>query len=160
MIRKATAEDLPFIHELYMHPETNPYLLYEPMEIDNFKSIFAELIDKGVKYVFINEEGKSAGMFKLVPLTFRTDHIAYLGGVAIHPDFMGKGYGKEMMQEILLMAKRVGFKRVELSTATINQKAISLYEKYGFEKEGVLRKYSYLKKEDKYLDEVLMACLL
>ncbi len=98
-------------------------------------------------------------MFKLDPLTHRTDHIAYLGGLAIHPDFSGKGHGRQMIKEILAYAKQQGLLRIELSTATINQKAIRLYEKMGFEKEGILRKYTHLKKEGKFLDEVSMAYL-
>jgi putative acetyltransferase len=99
-------------------------------------------------------------MFKLAPLTHRTDHIAYLGGVAIHPDFAGKGLGDYMLREILALAKQSGLLRIELSTATINDRAIRLYEKTGFQKEGVLRRYTHLKSEGRFLDEVLMSCLL
>lgn len=159
MIRKATTSDFDFIFDLYMHPDVNPYLLYPVMDADSFKPVFNELIEKGIKYVYIDSEGKPAGMFKLIPLTFRTDHIAYLGGLAIHPSFSGKGLARQMLQEILLFAKRIGIKRIELSTATTNQKAIRLYERAGFEKEGILRKYTHLEKEDKYLDEVMMSYL-
>ena len=38
-------------------------------------------------------------------------------------------------------------------------KAIRLYEKAGFEKEGVLRKYSRMKNENIFLDEVMMSWL-
>jgi putative acetyltransferase len=31
MLRKATQADFSFVYELYMHPQTNPYLLYEEM---------------------------------------------------------------------------------------------------------------------------------
>jgi len=34
-----------------------------------------------------------------------------------------------------------------------------LYEKAGFVKEGVLKKYTWLKNENKFLDEVMMAYL-
>jgi putative acetyltransferase len=96
-------------------------------------------------------------MFKLIPLTYRTSHIAYLGGLAVHPVFAGKGYGLAMLKEILAYAKQLGFLRVELSVASVNDKAIYLYEKAGFVKEGVLRKYTYLKSENRFLDEVMMA---
>lgn len=159
MMRKANATDFDFIYGLYFHPEINPFLLYEPMDAPSFRPIFAELIDTAVLYVF-EHEGVKAGMSKLVPLTHRTDHIVYLGGVAIHPDFAGKGLGKRMILEVLEMARKTGFLRVELSTATINERAIRLYEKTGFQKEGVLRRYCHLKSEGRFLDEVLMSCLL
>jgi RimJ/RimL family protein N-acetyltransferase len=159
MIRKARTSDFEFIYGLYFHPEINPFLLYEHMDAPSFQPIFKELMDTGVLYVF-DHEGEMAGMSKLVPLTHRTDHIVYLGGVAIHPDFAGKGLGEQMILEVLEHAKKSGFLRVELSTATINERAIRLYEKTGFQKEGVLRRFCHLKSEGRFLDEVLMSCLL
>jgi RimJ/RimL family protein N-acetyltransferase len=64
-----------------------------------------------------------------------------------------------MMQEILSVGKEMNLLRIELSTACINEKAISLYEKAGFAKEGILRKYTWLKSENRFLDEVMMAYL-
>jgi RimJ/RimL family protein N-acetyltransferase len=159
MIRKAADEDIAFIYGLYMHPAINPWLLYELMNIETFRPIYTDLLQKGIKYIFL-QEGQPVGMFKLIPLTHRTDHIAYLGGVAIDPGFGGKGYGQQLISEILSFSRQQGFKRVELSTATINEKAIRLYEKNGFVKEGVLKNYTYLKKEGKFLDEVMMAVLI
>ncbi len=159
MIRLATTNDFDFIYGLYMHPLVNPYLLYEQMSKTDFQAVYDDLVTKNLVYVYL-QENTLVGMFKLVPLTYRTSHIAYLGGVAIHPDFGGKGLGKKMMQAILDFSKAQGLKRIELSTATINERAIRLYESVGFEKEGILRSYTYLKSEDRYLDEVMMAYLI
>jgi putative acetyltransferase len=158
MVRKITNADFDFIYGLYMHPGVNPYLLYEMMDVKPFLPIFNELLENGIIYVF-EDEGKAVGMFKLIPLFHRNSHMAYLGGVAIHPGFSGKGYGKKMMEEIIASGKKMGLVRIELSTATTNDKAISLYEKAGFEKEGVLRKYTHLKSEGRFLDEVIMSYL-
>lgn len=156
MIRKATTSDFDYICSLYMHPQVNPYLLYEMMDAAAFKPIFDDLLSKEVKYIF-ETDGKAVGMFKLIPLQHRNSHIAYLGGLAIDPAFSGKGYGLKMLNEIIDYVKAKGFLRVELSVATINEKAIRLYEKAGFEKEGVFRKFTYLKSEDRFLDETVMA---
>ena len=51
MIRKATAADFNYLYKLYMHPQVNPFLLYEMMDANSFKPIFDELLSKGVKYV-------------------------------------------------------------------------------------------------------------
>jgi putative acetyltransferase len=113
-------------------------------------------LSRGVKYIFEND-GKPAGMFKLIPQLHRTAHIAYLGGLAIHPQYYGKGLGQTMIAEILALGLQQGFLRIELSVATNNERAIRLYEKCGFKREGLLRKYSYLKKEDRYIDEIIMS---
>ena len=158
MTRKINAADFEWIYGLYMHPETNPWLLYEMMDKESFQPIFNELLEKEIIYVYA-EDNSAVGMFKLIQLQHRNAHMAYLGGLAIHPDFSGKGYGKKMMQEILALGKEMNLLRIELSTASINEKAISLYEKAGFSKEGILRKYTWLKSEDRFLDEVMMSYL-
>ena len=158
MVRLATDADFGFIEELYFHPQTNPFLLYEMSEKPHFRGIFDDLIMKQIVFVFEND-GERIGMFKLAPWTFRTSHIAYLGGVAIHPQFAGKGFGTQMLHEILALGKELGYRRIELSTATINEKAIHLYEKVGFEREGILRHYTFLKSENRFLDELMMSIL-
>ena len=155
----ATSEDFDLIYGLYMHPVINPYLLYEQMEKAEFQPIFDDLITRKIIYICYNDDLKAVGMFKLFQMPYRNAHISYLGGVAIHPDFGGKGFGKKMMQIVLNMCEEQGAKRIELSTATTNINAIRLYESVGFEKEGVLRNYTFLKSENRYLDEMVMSYL-
>ena len=141
-----------------MHPATNPWLLYEAMDEDSFTPIFNDLLEKGIIYIF-SHNNNDAGMFKFIHQPHRNSHITYLGGLAIHPNFAGKGYGTKMMEEIILLGKETGVLRIELSAATINEKAIALYEKMGFKKEGVLEKYTWLKSENRFIDEVMMRYL-
>ncbi len=159
MIRKATTKDFEFIYELYMHPQINPYLLYEQMDTLAFLPIFEELVSKQVLFVY-EDETKQIGMCKLVPQQHRNAHIIYLGGVGIQVSQSGKGHGLNMLQEIKTYASNSNFSRIELSVATINVRAVHLYEKAGFVKEGIMKNFTYLKEEDTFLDEVLMACLL
>jgi putative acetyltransferase len=60
----------------------------------------------------------------------------------VHPDEQGKGIGKQIFQNLLEEIKRhhpdIG--RVELIARESNTKAITLYEKLGFKKEGRLEK--------------------
>lgn len=160
MIQKAMIKDINFFYELYMHPAINPFLLYEPMDEAAFNPIFTELVQKELVFIYFNEERLPVGMFKLVPHTYRSAHIIYLGGVAIHPRWAGKGYGFLMMEAIIDYARKTGFLRIELSVAVQNLKAISLYEKVGFEKEGTLKKYTYLKEKNIFIDEILMAYIV
>ncbi len=158
MLRPATSSDYDFIYGLYFHPLVNPYLLYEMDEAANFVTIFQTLMQSNVLYIF-EKEGVAVGMCKLISLAHRTNHIAYLGGVAIDPEQSGKGLGQTMLHEILVFCKEKGILRLELSTATHNEKAIRLYEKMGFEREGILRCYTHLKSEGRIIDELLMSYL-
>ena len=54
MIRIAQPADFDFIYELYMHPQVNPFLLYEPMERESFKPIFEDLLERAVKLLYGN----------------------------------------------------------------------------------------------------------
>lgn len=156
MIRLATHDDFDFIYGLYMHPAVNPFLLYEHMDRQSFMPIFSELLANNQKFVF-TDNGVSCGMCKLIPLKYRTSHIVYLGGVAIDPTQSGKGYGLAMLNDIIDYAKQQQFKRIELGVATINKKAIAVYQKAGFEHEGVLKNYSYFPSDGRYVDEAVMA---
>lgn len=158
MHRKALPSDFDFFYALYMHPAVNPYLLYEWMDATAFQPIYEDLLRQGVLYVY-QHEGVPAGMFKLVRLLHRTAHVAYMGGVAVDPQFAGQGLGAKLIQEVLDLGKTLGLRRIELSAALNNERAIRLYEKMGFEKEGILRQYTWLISENRFLDEVLMSFL-
>jgi len=156
MIRKATQGDFNFIYDLHIHPQVNRFLFYEIMTAEKFKVIFDELLEEDILYVY-EEESISIGMFKLSHKLHRASHIAYLGGVAIHPSFSGKGHAQRMLHQIILLGKERGILRLELAVSVINTKAVHIYEKAGFEKEGLLKKYIYLKNENLFLDDILMA---
>ena len=159
MLEKVIAKDFSYIYELYMHPEVNPYLLYEMMGLETFRPIFDELLKDEVLYLY-KEGDETLGMCKLVRQKYRDEHKLYLGGVAIHPDHFGKGFGRKMMLEIIDFCKKNAVLRIELTVAVQNEKAIQLYESVGFTKEGVLKKYTYLKSMNQFIDEVLMSNLL
>lgn len=156
MTRKATENDLLFIYDLYMQPQANPHLMYEKMDLEQFQPIYQDLLKDEVKYIFEDNQ-QAVGMFKLIPLKFRSSHVAYLGGVAIHSDFAGKGFGLKMMNAIINLAAERGIARIELSAGIANERAIELYKRAGFEEEGVLRKYTHLKSEGRFIDEMLMS---
>jgi putative acetyltransferase len=159
MYRLADGSDVDFIYHLYMHPVINPWLLYEMMEEAEFLPIFDELVAK--KSLFVYYEGTDRiGMFKLVPQKYRNSHIIYLGGIGIHPDYWGKGYGSMMLKEVIDLVKSMGYSRIELTVASVNAQAIRTYEKAGFSNEGTLKKYTYLKSENRFIDEQVMALLL
>jgi RimJ/RimL family protein N-acetyltransferase len=156
VIRKATQNDFDFIYHLHIHPQVNRFLFHEISSAEEFKPIFNELLDQDILYVYEADDAL-VGMFKLTPKQHRCAHISVLGGVAVQPPFSGKGHAQRMLQEIIMLGKEKGVLRLELGVSTINKKAIHIYEKAGFEKEGFFKKYIYLKNENLFLDDVLMA---
>lgn len=83
-----------------------------------------------------------------------TRHVATLG-MAVAPEWRGKGVGKALMHESLRWAREVGVEKVLLSVYPGNAAAIGLYRKFGFTEEGRLVRQS--RKSYGYEDEILMA---
>jgi ribosomal protein S18 acetylase RimI-like enzyme len=159
MIRIATQNDFEYIFALYMHPVNNPWLLYEQIGPDEFRTIYNELIARNSLYIY-SEGGKDMGMFKLQPMKYRNSHIIYLGGVAVDPVSREQRAGSRMIAEALAKVKEMGFTRIELTVGTENARAIRLYERAGFEIEGRLKNYSFLKSENRYIDEYVMGLII
>lgn len=69
-----------------------------------------------------------------------------------------KKYGTEALQLIVDYGFSVyNLHRIELQVYDFNERAIHVYEKLGFKKEGVLRDYLYF--EDQYHDAIVMSML-
>jgi putative acetyltransferase len=71
--------------------------------------------------------------------------IAHLGGLAVHPDFRGRGIADDaarLLQRYLLL--ELGFHRLELACYGFNDRAIRHAERVGFVREGVKRR-AYLR---------------
>jgi RimJ/RimL family protein N-acetyltransferase len=156
MLIPATTKDFDFFYSLYMHPQVNPYLLYEMMDEQSFAPIYNDLLQQNVLYKYADDETE-VGICKLLFLKHRNSHIVYLGGFAVHPAHGGKNYGYKMLQQIIAFVKERNILRIELSTSVENIKAITLYKKAGFMQEGIFKKYTHLKSENRFIDEVVMS---
>ncbi|MDE9517558.1 GNAT family N-acetyltransferase [Xenorhabdus bovienii] len=79
-------------------------------------------------------------------------------GISVDADYSGKGIGSKMMEFAIDYAFNwLAAVRIELEVFTDNEKAIALYTKFGFEKEGVLRKASL--KNGQYCDVMAMSII-
>ncbi|KOO51574.1 GNAT family N-acetyltransferase [Viridibacillus arvi] len=70
----------------------------------------------------------------------RTKHVGTLG-IVVSEKLIGQGLGRILMEELINWAPSNGVtKKIRLVTREDNVFAIELYEKLGFEKEGLLKK--------------------
>jgi predicted GNAT family N-acyltransferase len=72
-------------------------------------------------------------------------------------DNRGRGIGPRLMNQALKQAFATGFVRVELSVRADNMRAIRLYEKFGFVREGVLRDAVFV--DGEFYDTIAMALI-
>ena len=87
----------------------------------------------------------------------RQRHVAGLG-MGVADDLTGKGIGTALLRELLDAADNwLDIKRIELTVFHDNATAISLYERHGFEREGLLRAYAF--RDGSYVDAITMARL-
>ena len=85
-------------------------------------------------------------------------HVTKLG-VSVRKEWRDQGIGRALMERAIAWARETGIvKRIELHVTVRNPRAIHLYEKLGFEKEGKIRRGLF--KNGQYLDLWLMALLL
>lgn len=66
------------------------------------------------------------------------DKVGILEDMIIHPDYQGKGFGKQLINYALKCSKENGLKRITLLTDYNNEKAISFYNKNGFNKSTMI----------------------
>ena len=79
--------------------------------------------------------------------------------IYIHQDFQNVGLGSALIMEGILLSRKRGLHRIELSVVVDNHAGVHLYEKVGFQKEGVKRQ-NYLGEDGNYHDEFVMGILL
>lgn len=79
-------------------------------------------------------------------------------GMGLLPEYRGRGLGSKLLASVLEHAKRFGLEKVELNVYTSNTPAIELYKKFGFEQEGLIRKYRKL--DGQYFDCLAMGKFL
>lgn len=85
----------------------------------------------------------------------RLRHSASIG-IMVHKDYQNKGVGTALMKALIDIADNwLMLVRVELTVFEDNEKAICLYNKCGFEKEGI-KKLAGIR-NGKYVNELIMA---
>jgi RimJ/RimL family protein N-acetyltransferase len=84
----------------------------------------------------------------------RTSHKVEFG-VCVLKEYWGYGIGKKFLEECIHWADANGIKKISLNVLETNEKAVRLYQKYGFEVEGILKKDKHLS-DGKYYNTVLM----
>ncbi|MDX5629652.1 MULTISPECIES: GNAT family N-acetyltransferase [unclassified Brenneria] len=84
----------------------------------------------------------------------RLAHIVEFG-VCVLKDFWGYGIGKHLLTASIAWADANGIKKMALSALETNVRAINLYQRFGFEIEGILKNDKILC-DGKYYNTVVM----
>jgi putative acetyltransferase len=107
--------------------------------------------------VYVAERGDGAilGRLSLARDTHpASTHVADLG-LMVAKDARRQGVGKALLETAVEWARASGVRKLELHVFPWNEPAIQLYERFGFEREGVRRGHYQRAEED--VDAILMA---
>jgi ribosomal protein S18 acetylase RimI-like enzyme len=83
-------------------------------------------------------------------------HVWHVTGLAVAPSFEGRGAGRALMEALIELARERGGRRMTLRVFSANERARRLYEKLGFEVEGILRGEFRIGKGE-FVDDLFMA---
>jgi RimJ/RimL family protein N-acetyltransferase len=138
-VRLATLDDLPAIraHLEALAAEPDRHVPLEPDEVDAVAADLRPLIGKGAVVVACDPD--VIGFVSMRRGTRKwLAHAAYLG-ISIRKAYRGRGVGRALMTAAVDWARDHGVARIELHVMARNTTAIALYEKLGFQREGVNR---------------------
>lgn len=162
-IRKAKIHDAEQIVKVIQNAEDSGYMLFNPGERQISAELFAKFIDvlnaneKSGVFIACEEDQVLAYLIVQNENPQRVSHRAYIVA-GVHSDSRGKGVGKALFSHVITWAKSVDLHRLELTVIAENESAVALYQKMGFEIEGVKRDSLFI--NDGYVDEYYMAKLL
>jgi L-phenylalanine/L-methionine N-acetyltransferase len=102
-------------------------------------------------------DGRAVATAGLHLLGGKQRHVGSVG-LMVHEEYRGRGIGRALTEALLDLADRyLALGRVELDVVAGNEGAIRLYERLGFEREGVKR--AALVVDGRYADVLVMARL-
>jgi len=139
-VRSVEARDLEEIAAIYAHEAVIANTAQVPYRTAQFwRDFYRNRDPDGLELAAIVDD-RAVGHLGLIGNRLaRRKHVASFG-IAVHPDFQGRGVGSTLMGEMLHQADNwLNLIRIELAVASDNLAAIALYEKHGFVFEGQTR---------------------
>jgi RimJ/RimL family protein N-acetyltransferase len=128
-----------------------------PIPRERWRDGFESNVDDGycVNVVAADENDRLIGQLDARGRENRAAEI----GMAVVPEWRGRGVGTALMQACVDWARERGIHKLTLHVWPHNEAALRLYEKFGFEREGLLRGH-YKRQDGELWDAVVMGLLL
>jgi len=158
LIRAVEPDDLPALTEVWNQPRVIWGTLQLPYASLESRRKRFESLSAGHTMLAAIIDGKAVGAAGLHPSDHRRRAHAAEIGMAVHDEFAGRGAGRALLSALIEQAdKWLNYTRLELSVWADNARAIALYERAGFEREGLFREYAW--RDGKFVDAIAMARL-
>ncbi len=157
VIRGQEPEDLPDLTEVWNQPQVIWGTLQLPfVSVDSRRTRNAMPTPNLTRLVAVVDR-KVVGAIFLTRFENRRAHVGSIG-MGVHDAYAGRGVGTALMAAVVDLSDRwLNLKRLELQVWADNARAIALYERFGFEREGLLRAEGF--RDGAYADSLTMARL-
>lgn len=128
MVREMLVEDLDQVMEIEQD------LFSVPWTREGF---FTFLTRDHAMFLVVEEKGKILGYCGLLMVLDEGD----ITNVAVKRERQSEGIGNFLMESLIRLAADLGVKTIHLEVRAGNEKAIRLYERVGFNRDGIRKKY-------------------
>lgn len=160
-LRPATENDLQPILEIvnYNILHATSIYDYEPRTFEEQKQIWEEKKSKNFPLIVAEIDGKIAGFGTFGTFRFKEGYkFTVEHSVYVSYDFQGKGIGKQLLVELISLAKKQNYHCMIGVIDAANVSSILFHQQFGFETVGELKEVGF--KFGKWLDVVLMQKIL
>lgn len=155
LVRAFEPTDLPDLTEAWNQPAAYAGTLQLPFTSLDARQKRTAAAPASLTRLVAVIEGKVVGALGLDRHADRRCHAAHFG-VAVHDAYAGRGAGTALVAAMIDLADNwLQIRRLELNVYADNHRAIALYERFGFEREGLYRNYAW--RDGVYVDSLAMA---
>jgi RimJ/RimL family protein N-acetyltransferase len=159
-IRPMTTADIEASFELFaaVAAEGRWIAREPPVDRDESHAFLQGHLDDPDAQMFLAIEAASGDLVGQIGLTSSPVGVVELG-MLVADGWRSRGVGSALLDAGIDWARQRGAHKLALQVWPHNERAIGLYEKYGFEREGVLRRH-YRRADGDLWDAVVMGLLL
>ena len=131
---------------------------YNIRSYEQQKTILEEKIKKNFPVIVAELDGIVVGFGMYSEFRFREAYqFTVEHSVYVSEDFHGNGVGKQLLQELINLARKQKIHTMIGVIDSENQGSVVFHEKFGFKTVGIIKESGY--KFDRWLDSVLMQLL-
>ncbi len=132
--------------------------LLEAPSLDDVRAFVAQNVERGVPQVVAREGERVVGWCDIVPGWHHTLRHCGSVGMGLLPTYRGQRLGEALLTHCLKLATQTGITRVELEVRSDNVRAVALYTRLGFRREGL--KVRGMRVDGEYVDTLAMSLIV
>ena len=160
-IRPYQAKDTQAILDIINHNILNSTALYDYTirTYEQQQNILEEKINKKFPVIIAELDGQVVGFGMYSEFRFREAYkFTVEHSVYVNESFYGKGIGKQLLQELIDLARKQKLHTMIAVIDAENQGSVEFHEKFGFKTVGIIKESGY--KFNRWLDSVFMQLIL